>query len=310
MARISAGAAIGAGFGLIRRRPLTVLAWGLGPTLLQALSFSLLAPFYLNYFGRLANGGLGAAQAPGAIMPQMMQMQGLSQLVNLVSLLVAAVVYCAVWRAILHPEKSAFAYMRVGLPEFFVVVLTIAAIIVFAIAMVILTVPFAIVIGVIAATSHGAAAGAAIGLGIALFVVVLLVALVVVGLRFSFAGPMMVEDGAFHLSESWAMTRGKLGSLLLITLGLIGIGILAELVILTVLLAIGGAALVSLGGLSHLQTLFTQSPGALVSRLAPFLVVYAIVSAPVGGCFVTIFAAPWAKAYSDLKHGDATEVFA
>ncbi len=44
MAMSSIGDALGEGFGLIRRRPLTVLAWGAVRTLFTAGVFSLMAP--------------------------------------------------------------------------------------------------------------------------------------------------------------------------------------------------------------------------------------------------------------------------
>ncbi|HVN02646.1 MAG TPA: hypothetical protein VMT68_20780 [Caulobacteraceae bacterium] len=82
MASISVGAAIGAGYGLVRRQPLTVLAWGVLPTLLQFVTLALLAPVYLALYGgmfaSIAAGG--PATPPSGLSPQVLQFQGLAPL--------------------------------------------------------------------------------------------------------------------------------------------------------------------------------------------------------------------------------------
>ena len=118
MQGISVGAALGEGFGLIRRQPLSVLAWGAVLVGLQIVTFTLFAPYYLSVYGALLEGAAQGGAMPLASLnsPDVRRMQSLLQLFNLVQLFVAMVVYCAAFRAVLHPERSAFAYLRVGLP--------------------------------------------------------------------------------------------------------------------------------------------------------------------------------------------------
>jgi hypothetical protein len=310
MAKISVGAAVGAGFGLIARRPLAVLAWGLPPTLFQVIVFSLIGPIYLSMISQMiASGGAAGTSSVMAMQPQLMQVQGLVQLLNLAQLFVSAVVYCAVFRAVLHPEKSAFGYFRVGAAELFLALLIFGAIIVWVIALIVVMIPVGILIAVVAVASHGAGAGLAIL--IPLIILALMIGIAFIALRFSFVGPMMVEDGKFHLFESWTLTRGRMGSLLLLALSLFGVFILLEIVIVAVLFGVGAAAIGAVGGVSELSALFRQSPRALLARIWPVLAVYAVLMVPVTGCALAIAGAPFARAYKDvaLDPADASSAF-
>ena len=308
MAEISVGAAVGSGFALIGRKPLTVLSWGLLRFGLLAAMFALFAPFFVEAFRTAAERAQhGATQPPdpAAILPRMMMLQGLSYLLQIVQALVVCVVYCAAWRAILHPERTRFGYLRVGAPELLLVLLAFAAGMVFVFGLLILIIPIAIVVGVLAAI-HLAPVAVAVGVLAAL---ALAAGLLYIGLRFSFVGPMMVQDGKFHLFESWTMTRGRAGRLFFVGLSLFGILILAELAVVIVAVAVGAAALgVAAGGFGNLSGFFHLPPMEIVRRLAPLLAIYALASIPLQGCAVAIAGAPWAKAYQDMLP-DSAEAF-
>ncbi len=310
MAGLSVGAAVGAGFGLIRRRPVSVLIWGAVMVGVQVLAFALFAPFYLAVYAAMIQGvASGAGPLPVAALqsPQVRAMQGLTQLYNLGQLLVSAVLYCAVFRAVLHPERSSFAYLRIGAPELFMVLLIFAAFIALFVGLLIVILPVSILIGVTVAVSHGG--GVALLILLPIVMLALVVALLFIGLRFAFVGPMIVEDGKFHLFESWTLTRGRMVSLFLIGLSLVGIFLLINILLLAVFFGVGAAAVQSLGGLSQALALVRASPAALLGRLAPLLVVYAVLQIPIAGCLMAIGAAPWARAYRDLMP-DASHVFA
>ena len=304
MAQISIGAAVGAGFGLIARRPLAVLAWGVIPVLLQAATLALVAPLYISMLGNLAAGG-GAT--PPTFGPQILQFEGALQLFNLLQLAMSAVIYCAVFRAVLFPERSSFAYMRVGAAELFLVVLIIGGFVAFFIGLLVVMIPVGILIGVVAAVTHGT--GVALAALLPILMLVLMVGVLILSLRFVFVGPMMVEDGKFHLFESWTMTRGRVGSLFLLALCLLGVLLAAELVILIPFVGIAVAAIAALGGIQPAVALFQESPAAALARLWPFLAAYVVLLIPISGCATAILGAPWARAYKDLAP-DASSVFA
>jgi len=301
MSGISVGAALGEGFGLIRRRPLAVLAWGAVLVALQVATFALFAPYYMAVYGAIFESlaqGTGPLPVAALNSPEIRRMQSLQQLFNIVQLFVAMIVYCAAFRAVLHPERSAFAYLRVGAPELFLAILAVAGVVALVIAMVIVTIPLAIILGIVMAATHGGGAAALIIIPILLLA--MLVVVLFLGVRFAFVGPMMVEDGKFHLFESWTLTRGRVGSLVLLGLGLFAIFLLVDIVLLAVLIGGGVAVVQSVGGLGPAAALLHGSPQALLAKLAPVLVIYMIVQVPLGGCLVAIGSAPWARAYRDL----------
>jgi hypothetical protein len=302
MARISAGAAIGAGFGLIRRRPLEVLAWGAAPALLQGALLLLATPYYVVEFSRLQGGLIGVSPEPH-VSPLILPLDALL-------FLIAPVIYCAIFRALLHPEQSAFAYMRIGASELLTLVLLVAMTVAFFVVTFVAIFVAAFAAGIVVSVAHASPSGLAFGVPIALASLAVLIAMLLACLRFSFVGPMIVDDGRFHLFDSWSTTHGKLGPLLLIGLGLVGIGILVEVIVYALLAAIAGAILASLGGYEHVLAVATASPAALTPMIAPFLAVYLLLFIPLHGCFYAILGAPWAKAYGDLKHGGLEETFA
>ena len=302
MAEISVGSAIGAGFELIGKRPLTVLTWGLVRVGLVAVILALYAPTLIGVFAEIAAKSQTGLKPSEADMQQMMShfalMQGASALLNIVNLLVGSVIICAVARAIVHPERGAFASMRVGGPELYVVVLSFGAGIVFAFGIMICAIPF-IIVGVILGTQH---MWVALAVVIALAVLVLFLALIYIIARFAFVVPMMVDDGQFHLFDAWALTKGKVGSIVLIgfCLMLIGmaLGTLVELVLIGV--GVGGLAAAA-GGVSNLQAFFTQTPpDQILTKLAPWIGFFVLLLIPVQGAATAIFIAPWAKAYRDV----------
>jgi hypothetical protein len=310
MSSISIGESIGEGFRLIGKRPVSVLVWGLARTALVAGMFSLLAPFYLSFFKQVSE--RAAAQAAGAA-PQppdlgaIVALQSASSLLSIVGAFVGAVLFCAIARAVLFPEKRSFAYMRVGAPELFLFLLMFGASIALGIGIVIAMLPIILIAG-IALAAHAAVLGiaAAVFGGMAIFALALWVAC-----RFSLIGPMMVQDGKFHFADAWALTKGYAGTLFLIGLLLFVVVMIVESVIGVVALALGiGFLGQAAGGLTNLQTFFNRPPAELLASLEPALVVIAVLSVPVNGAIYAIVAAPWARAYRDLAQPDVAATFA
>lgn len=303
MAAISIGSAVGAGFQLIARKPLTVMTWGLLRVLFSVGVFALYAPAVLGMIADFrhnaqVNAGGQPSQAQIAqMMSHLMVIQGAGLLVQIGGLFLTAITVCAVARAIIHPERGALAYLRLGPPEFFFAVIAFAAGIVLMFALFVCMIPFAIAVAILASQKLWVAMAVLIGLG----VLVLFVALLYVLLRFVFVVPMMVDDGQFHLFDAWTLTKGHVGGLFLIGLALVAVAIGAEVLIGAVMLALGVAALgAAAGGFQNLQTFFQLGPAVVVGRLAPWLIVYAVLGIPLTGCAAAIFMAPWARAYRDV----------
>ena len=305
MAAISIGGAFGEGFSLIQRKPLAVLLWGLTQLAFAIATFALLAPLYLALFSA-ARSGAGAA-AFQAINPQLLQMQSLTYLIDVLEAVVYAVVYCAVFRAVLHPERGQFGYLRLGMAEFYVVVLLIGGYFAVSLGLVLVVIVAAIIVGILVAV-HQIWAAVIVGVLVAL---ALMVALVYFVLRFSLVGPMIVEDGKFHLGESWRMTNGHVWALFMIGLVVFVIILAAEIVFGIVLVALGVGVLGAMaGGLQNLPVFFQQPMGTLFGRLGPLVILVAVLWLPFIGGLTAIMGAPWARAYRDLKPSDLASTFA
>jgi hypothetical protein len=309
MAELSVGAAVGEGFALIRRSPATVLIWGLAQVGLLAVVFAVLSPVYIAMFDAVRAGAAGAD--PQAIQqsmnPAVMQTQSLSYLVDLFEVAVASVMYCAAYRAVLHPDQSQFGYLRVGMSELYVGALLIGGYMAFFIGLLIIALVVGIIVGIFA-VMHLVAVAILLGVAAAIAVVV---AAFYLALRFSLIGPMIVDDGKFHFEDAWALTRGHVLQLLMVGLVLVLIVIAAEIVLGIVFVALGVGGLAALaGGLGNLPTFFQQPASAVFVRLSPLLVVAALIWIPVAGGMNAILLAPWARVYRELKPTDVSATFA
>lgn len=302
MAELSIGAAVGSGFELIRRRPLSVLAWGLIRVAFIAGVLALMAPFYAALFAQVASAARSGVPATPDL-SGMMQMQGLSYLISFAGYFITTVLYCAVLRAVLHPDRRRFAYLRIGSAELFLFVIVIGASIALMVSLLVLCIPIAIVIALLAAT-HAAAGAIIVGV---LAGVALCIGLIYVALRFSLVAPMVVDDGKFHLFESWTLTKGRTGSLFLLALCLVAIIVAAEVVLGAVFLTLGVGMLgAAAGGVQNLAAFFEQPPRVFLPKLAPLLAIVAILWIPIVVCFMAIMGAPWARVYRDLAVPEAS----
>jgi hypothetical protein len=218
-------------------------------------------------------------------------------LLSIVGAFVGAVLSCAVFRAVLKPDEGRFAFLRVGSAELFVFLLTIGLAVTAMVAVFAAAIPL-ITITVIVAVVHAKAAAVLIAI---LGMICLLVLLCWVLLRLSIAGPMMVEDGKFHLTDVWALTRGHVTELFMVAASLFIILMVIEVVIGALVLAAGLAFLSqAAGGLMALHAFFTRPAAEILATLAPGLIVLGLVAIPITGCLWAIIAAPWAWAYRNL----------
>ena len=311
MAQFSVSAAVGSGFDLIRTRPLTVLLWGVAQFALAAVILLAFFPLWLSMigtFGRQA--AAGGRPDPSALMSQMAGLQGVLLLVNFGALFARSLLSCAVWRSVLHPEQSAYAYFRVSSAELFVFLLTVGVSYGAGFAIVLPLIPVMIVIVGLVAT-HAYAAAVIVGV---VALLALLAAVLYIALRFSLVGPMMVQDGKFHLMESWALTRGHVGGLfatgLLLVLMVIALEIVVAGVAVAVLAGVAGGLGASAGGHPEvLRNMFAHPAPDMVSRIIPWVLGLGVIFAPLAGAVYAVMLAPWARILRDLTESDATAAF-
>ncbi|MEJ2817610.1 MULTISPECIES: hypothetical protein [unclassified Caulobacter] len=321
MARFSVSGAATAGFGVIGRAPLAVLAWGLvilvtlvGP--MVGLMWTLV-PQFIAFIKSMPEPG-SAAATPGddpAMLARMMQLQSSLMGVNAIGwvggALVKGVVVGAVFRAVLQPDQKRWAYLRLGKSELWLALVTLVQGILFMMAY------FAVAIGGFILGMIVYLAGAAMGDGgklVAGFLIVLVVlaaaGLLIWGvLRLSMAGPMSFAEGEFRLFESWAFTRGQSGRLL-------GMALLMALILIVLEIAlyaiVGGGvvlAVVASGtgeGLTEiLDPLKGQPPEVWLRASWPLIACGAAVLSVIAAFAMALVGAPWAKAYQELAASGA-----
>lgn len=304
--------AVGAGFGLIVREPLSVLAWGLvygvltlGPL---ALFFSILGPGLIDFYRSAMTDPQSLSASPPAAL---MQAQAIQPLQLLGGLAAASIIYPAIFRAVLTPEDRRWAYLRLGKTELFVAVILIVLFVLLFVAMfiflLVMIIPIGIGVGLAAGSGNG---GMGVGMALLIFPLGLaaMIAFAYVFGRLWMGAPMTVAQRELRLFEGWTLTRGYGWSLVGMIVVIVLIVLVFELLLIVALGAIGFA---SLGGVNGIEALFTADRwrtliGPLIAGYLGFAFVIATVMQP-------IMIAPWARAYQ-LIAGDkdvaSGEVFA
>ncbi|AZS20548.1 MULTISPECIES: hypothetical protein [unclassified Caulobacter] len=308
MATFSVTEAATAGFGVIGRKPLAVVGWAL------ALAIGMIIPAILGF---LALGPqvqqmmqMAMTQKEGApdpeFMRQMLQAQSGMTAANLLfwlwSTFLKAVFCAAVFRAVLTPKASSWAYLRLGSREMWLTLLLLVEqvlimIVAFVVALVIAV--LAAVAGVSGGENGAMAAVTTAFAGAAVAIAVL----VWLALRLSMAAPMTFADNQFRLFESWALTKGQgwrlLGVALLVVVFVIGVEILIGAVLLGTVFAAGGS-LAALHGEAGFEAFMARPPLTILRDVWPWVAVIGVIGALFSAVVQAIFYAPWAAVHRAL----------
>jgi hypothetical protein len=308
MPSFSVTAAATAGFGVIGRKPLAVVGWGLALIVALALPALLcvaaMGPDFMTLFQAAAaqSGGEPDPELLNRMMRMQSGMMALNMLYWLWSSFVTAVLCAAVFRAVLSPEQSAWAYLRVGSRELWLTLLmlveqVLAMIVVF---VVVLLVAVLTAIAGFGGGENGVVAAIVTGSAGAIVAGAVLAWL---ALRLSLALPMTFVDNQFRLFESWTLTKGHvwklLGVALLMVLFVLVLEILAGGVVFGLLVAFAGS-LAAVSGPVDADTLFNQASMQSLRALWPFIAGVAVLMAVFGAVLQALFYAPWAAVHRAL----------
>lgn len=207
MSGFSIGMSIGDAFGLVKRRPLAVFIWGL---LILAPTFGSLAlifPVMADLFAGMAAGDWehgDAAPFADPAFAQIMQLQMASLLGNVVQLVAMAVVYTAIFRAVLRPRETSFFSLRLGMDELRVAVIGLVIGVSLYIATVIAVLACVAIGFGVGSWNSAAGASVAVILGIGLFLAVCWLLA-----RLSLMAPASVLYRDFAFDEGWRLARHK-----------------------------------------------------------------------------------------------------
>lgn len=310
MARFSVTEAASAGFGVVTHKPLAVLGWAVALLVAMVVPLALgavaLGPQLVKFFQLAMAQPEGATPSPEMLQQALqtqMAMTGLNLLFWLWSSFVKAVFAGAVFRAVLTPEQSAWAYLRVGSREMWLTLLllveqVLAMIVMFV--LVLLVVVLAVVVAMAAGGESGQAAGVLVGCAAGFGAAGVLIWL---ALRLSMAAPMTFVDNQFRLFESWTLTRGQgwrlLGMTLLIVLFVLCLEIVFGGVAIGALIA-GAGQLPQGHDEAWLRSFLQRPPMEWLRDLWPWILGFSALGAVFAALVQAVFYAPWAAVHRAL----------
>lgn len=240
MRRFSIGTSVGDAFGLVRRRPLAVFAWGLLMVVPIVLMFAIALPAMSAIVGHPAFGDPAASDTlPPGMFAHMIQFQLGAMLANVGQLLAAVLVYTAVMRAVLRPAETSWLSLRLGMDELRIAVVGLAIGAAFyAVVMVVVLVGMAVAFAVW--SGQGEAAGG-IAMVIAVFLGIAALTAMFWGLaRVSLIAPATVLRKEFAFAEGWRIAAGKGWALL----GLLVVAMLVVMVVELLILLVAMVAVI------------------------------------------------------------------
>jgi len=304
VAAIDIGKTAFAGFGLISRKPLAILGWAVFILVVGILPVvALLAAMGPAFADVMSMAKSGADPTPEQMMPLMSGWYAANPILWLLGLVVRVMLAGAIFRAILEPRESRWAYLRLGMGE---VMLTLVVICLSILLTVGIMIWAGVTVGVCFAlwqASHAAAIGVGIVSCLGMFI-----ALIWVSLRLSLAAPMSFAEKNFRLFESWKLTRGNAVNLLLVSIIMVVMILVLEAVIMAVVMAVTFGAAGAMGGLGRegmheqaIEAFFRQPPSVWIATLGPWLAASAVLASIVGGAVMRGSTAPWAEAYRQLR---------
>ena len=280
------------GFRVVRRKPLTVVFWALAYVAMMGIIFALAGGSIASLIAEMQTQQSSGSPDPEAIMAMWGGLLPMFGLILPVGLLFGAVMNAAVVRSVIRPEQSAFGYLRLGMDEVRVLMVTVVLAILYFVFM------FAMMFAVGVLAGFTGAAGIP-----ALWILVVLAGIcaVVLGLwlavRFSLAVPITVAEGRIAILESFTMTRKHAWPLF-------GMAIIAWIMSMVVALLGGLVALPArmiLEANGDLASMAGQSTLEIIQAAWPLVVGWIVIQSVLSALQLAVVYAPYSAAYRDLK---------
>lgn len=281
------------GFRVVRRHPMALVFWSLFYAVVMAAAFAVMGPSLIEFV--TASEQLeqsGATPTLEDFAPLFQMMGAIFAILLPLSMVTSAMIYAAVSRSVLRPAESSFGYLRLGMDEVRVLVVSLVLFIVFTILM-------GVVFGIVGAVGGMAVAGEAPALWL---VVVLLVCAAIalfiwLAVRLSLAIPITMAERRIAIFDSFGVTKGRfwplLGMALLAGVMSLVVGLLGSLVFMPVRLMTG-----NLEGLAALEG---ESLPIILQAAWPAIAAWVVINAIMSALQVAVVYAPFSAAYRDIK---------
>lgn len=281
------------GFRVVRRKPLVLLWWAAFYLVSFALIFLVAAGPIAGLMAAAADlENMGPNATPEDLQPFMMAYLAVFPVVIPLGILMGAILNAAVARSVLEPGKSAFGYLRLGMDEVRVAVVSLVLSIVMGLA--------AVVLFGVAGAIAGFLGAADVPGGPLIMVVVFLAAMaamIFLAVRLSLAIPITVAEKKFAFFDSFKVTAGHLW-------GLIGMAVIAFVMtmVVSILTSIVFFPItMGLGAAIDWQSLEGLNAMGILQAIGPMVAVAIVLQAISSALLAAVMYAPFAAAYRDLK---------
>ncbi|GLS01924.1 hypothetical protein GCM10007859_19430 [Brevundimonas denitrificans] len=275
---------------------MALIFWALFYAVIMVAAFAVMGPNLIGFISATEQLEQSGATPTMEDFAPLFQMMGMLFAVLLpLSLIASAMIYAAVARSVLRPGESAFGYLRLGMDEFRVLVVSVVLFLVFMVLMVVTSGIIGAVIGMTVASETPA-----------LWLLVVLLILAAVGVciwlavRLSLAIPITMAERRIAIFDSFAFTKGRfwplLGMALLAWVMSIVVGLLGSLVAMPLQMATGG-------GMMALEGLEDESLQVILQSAWPAIAAWILINAVMSALQVAVVYAPFSAAYRDMKGG-------
>lgn len=285
------------GFRVVRRKPLALVFWSLFYILIFGLSILAVGRGMAEVMA--LSEALEAAQPTSyeEFVPLIDAYTSTFGLLMPLGIVGSAVLTAAIARSVLRPAESAFGYLRLGMDELRVLIVTVVLSIAFA---VVLMVPMGFAAFMFVQAVSGGGGASVLGGILAVFATLFLALWLAV--RFSLAVPITVAERKMAFFDSWSATKGRFWPLL-------GMGFIAFLMSLVVSL-LGTIVVLPLqmgfGGFERMAEYSGQDLGVMLQAIWPAIVAGVITQSILSALQLAVLYAPFSAAYRDMT-GDRPE---
>lgn len=284
------------GFRVVRRNPMALIFWALFYAVFMVAIFAMMGPNLISFVTateQLEQSGVTPSMEDFA---PLFQMMGLFFVVLLpLSLIASAMIYAAVSRAVLRPGESAFGYLRLGMDEVRVLVVSVVLFFVFMALMVVASGIIGAVIGMTVAAEMPA-----LWLLVVLLILAAIGACIWLAVRLSLAIPITMAERRIAIFDSFGFTKGRfwplLGMALLAWVMSVVVGLLGSLVAMPLQFATGG-------GMMALEGLEDESLQVILQSAWSAIAAWILINAVMSALQVAVVYAPFSAAYRDMKGG-------
>jgi hypothetical protein len=305
VAEIAISQAAFAGFGILRRRPWAPLVWSLLYVGVLATLVTILGGAFIQAVGKLMTLQAGGKPPPvDLILGLLGSILGGYLLMIAVFWALGAVINMAVVRAVMAPEDGAFAYLRFGRAELWLMLANFVLFILYSIVSTAMAIPMALISAFVVTTNPDAAPFVTLPIQLVTWAITIWL-----GLRFCLVAPMIYADRKFRLFESWTLTRGHVGRLFQIGLVMVGVTVLVYIVLAAIGIGVAFPMFTQLASSTTPQAFFSRSPAEVWQAVSPFLVIYVVLIWIGSTVLFPLFFAPWPDAYRQLQGSELAATF-